>query len=68
MGAKITWKKVLHQGGVRLKAACAVRISSLIWGTVTGLKYLMACDLWPKGRTVLENAAREPEVVDLPSC
>jgi UDP-N-acetylglucosamine 1-carboxyvinyltransferase len=36
--------------------------------TVTGTENLMMAAALAKGRTVLENAAREPEVVDLAAC
>ncbi len=36
--------------------------------TVTGTENLMMAATLAEGRTVLENAAREPEVVDLASC
>src|SRR5690606_28562330 len=36
--------------------------------TVTGTENLMMAAVLAEGRTVLENAAREPEVVDLANC
>ena len=36
--------------------------------TVTGTENLMMAAVLAEGRTVIENAAREPEVVDLAAC
>ncbi|MGN6109841.1 MAG: UDP-N-acetylglucosamine 1-carboxyvinyltransferase, partial [Kofleriaceae bacterium] len=65
MGAKVT----LEHGYVdveakRLKGATIV----LDVPTVTGCENLLMAAALAKGRTVIENAAREPEVVDLANC
>jgi UDP-N-acetylglucosamine 1-carboxyvinyltransferase len=36
--------------------------------TVTGTENLMMAAVLAEGETVIENAAREPEVVDLANC
>lgn len=65
MGAEIS----VDQGYIKARA------SRLIGGdivlekvTVTGTENLMMAATLAKGRTVLSNAAREPEVVDLAEC
>lgn len=65
MGAEIS----VDQGYIKARA------SRLIGGdivlekvTVTGTENLMMAATLAKGRTVLSNAAREPEVVDLADC
>jgi UDP-N-acetylglucosamine 1-carboxyvinyltransferase len=65
MGAKIRVNKgYIHARCQRLKGA-----RLLMEGvTVTGTENLMMAACLAKGTTVIENAAREPEVVDLANC
>ena len=65
MGAKISIEHgYIHASAERLKGA---RIfMDLV--TVTGTENLMMAAALAEGTTVLENAAREPEVVDLAEC
>ena len=49
----------------RAPAGCAARPSSSTCSTVTGTENLMMAAALAKGRTTLENAAREPEVEEL---
>lgn len=65
MGAKI----MLEAGYVSAKAG-RLKGASIYFDTVTvtGTENLMMAAALAKGTTVLENAAREPEVVDLASC
>ena len=65
MGAKIT----IEQGYMEARAErlCGARIV-MDMVTVTGTENLMMAAVLAEGRTVLENAAREPEVVDLANC
>jgi UDP-N-acetylglucosamine 1-carboxyvinyltransferase len=66
MGAKV------HIDGGYIIAECAGRlrgahiVTDLV--TVTGTENLMMAACLADGQTVLENAAREPEVVDLANC
>jgi UDP-N-acetylglucosamine 1-carboxyvinyltransferase len=65
MGAKVAIESgYIHASASRLKGA---RIS-MNTVTVTGTENLMMAACLADGRTVLENAAREPEVVDLARC
>lgn len=62
MGAEITIEKgYIHAKAKRLKGARIV--TDMV--TVTGTENLMMAAALAEGTTVLENAAREPEVVDL---
>jgi UDP-N-acetylglucosamine 1-carboxyvinyltransferase len=62
MGAEITIEKgYIHAKAKRLKGARIV--TDMV--TVTGTENLMMAAALAEGITVLENAAREPEVVDL---
>jgi UDP-N-acetylglucosamine 1-carboxyvinyltransferase len=65
MGAKI----VVEEGYIRAKAdrLKGARINMDIV-TVTGTENLLMAAVLAEGTTVLENAAREPEVVDLANC
>ena len=65
MGAKI----MLEAGYVSAKAG-RLKGASIYFDTVTvtGTENLMMAAALAKGTTVLENAAREPEVVDLANC
>ncbi len=65
MGAEITIEHgYIHARCKRLKGARIVM--DLV--TVTGTENLMMAAALAEGTTVLENAAREPEVVDLANC
>jgi UDP-N-acetylglucosamine 1-carboxyvinyltransferase len=65
MGANITVANgFIHAQAPRLRATHLVM--DLI--TVTGTENLMMAAVLAKGTTVIENAAREPEVVDLANC
>ncbi|MBN2653989.1 MAG: UDP-N-acetylglucosamine 1-carboxyvinyltransferase, partial [Nitrospirae bacterium] len=65
MGAKIEL-----QSGYVIAEADALRGASIYFDipTVTGTENLMMAAALAKGTTVLENAAREPEVIDLAEC
>ena len=52
------------RGGRRLRGACIV--TDMV--TVTGTENLMMAAVLADGETIIENAAREPEVVDLANC
>ena len=54
----------VHANATRLKGAHLVMDMT----TVTGTENLMMAATLAKGTTVIENAAREPEVVDLAKC
>ncbi|MBS1196439.1 MAG: murA [Proteobacteria bacterium] len=65
MGAEITVEHgYIHAKASRLKGAriCTDMV------TVTGTENLMMAAALAEGETVIENAAREPEVVDLANC
>ena len=65
MGAQIEFEQgYIHARARRLKAARIVM--DLV--TVTGTENLMMAEALADGTTVIENAAREPEVVDLAEC
>ena len=65
MGATITIEHgYMHARAARLKGA---RISMDLV-TVTGTENIMMAATLADGETVIENAAREPEVVDLANC
>jgi UDP-N-acetylglucosamine 1-carboxyvinyltransferase len=65
MGAKITIEEGnIHATASRLKGA-RIFMDTV---TVTGTENLMMAACLAEGETVLENAAREPEVVDLAMC
>ena len=65
MGATITVEQgYMHAAAPRLKGA---RIAMDLV-TVTGTENLLMAACLAEGSTVLENAAREPEVVDLANC
>ncbi|HLV49018.1 MAG TPA: UDP-N-acetylglucosamine 1-carboxyvinyltransferase [Aliidiomarina sp.] len=63
MGADI----VVEQGYIKAKAPNGLKGAHLLMDTVsvTGTENLMAAATLAKGETIIENAAREPEVVDL---
>lgn len=65
MGARIAIEHgYVHAQAARLKGARIVM--DLV--TVTGTENLMMAAVLAEGTTVLENSAREPEVVDLANC
>ncbi|HEU5467998.1 MAG TPA: UDP-N-acetylglucosamine 1-carboxyvinyltransferase [Steroidobacteraceae bacterium] len=65
MGAEIAIEGgYIHAKSGRLRGARIVQDTV----TVTGTENLMMAAALAEGRTVLENAAREPEVVDLAAC
>jgi UDP-N-acetylglucosamine 1-carboxyvinyltransferase len=65
MGADITVEHgTLHASAKRLRGARIV----MDMVTVTGTENLMMAATLAEGTTLLENAAREPEVVDLANC
>jgi UDP-N-acetylglucosamine 1-carboxyvinyltransferase len=65
MGAEITIEGgYIHARAGRLRGARIVQETV----TVTGTENLMMAATLASGRTIIENAAREPEVVDLASC
>ncbi len=65
MGAQVTIEAgYIHAAAKRLKGA-RIFMDTV---TVTGTENLMMAACLAEGETVLENAAREPEVVDLAHC
>ncbi len=65
MGAEVTVEQgYVHAKAARLKGAriCTDMV------TVTGTENLMMAACLAEGETIIENAAREPEVVDLANC
>jgi UDP-N-acetylglucosamine 1-carboxyvinyltransferase len=65
MGAQINIEHgYIHASAARLKGARIV--TDLV--TVTGTENLMMAATLAEGTTVIENAAREPEVIDLANC
>ncbi len=65
MGAKV----VVEEGYIRAKAA-RLKGARIVMDivTVTGTENLLMAAVLAEGTTILENAAREPEVVDLANC
>lgn len=65
MGARISVESgYIHARATRLKGARVV----LDTVTVTGTENIMMAATLAEGRTIIENAAQEPEVVDLAEC
>ena len=66
MGAKVA----VEHGYIHATVAGGLRGAKLFTDmvTVTGTENLMMAACLAKGETVIENAAREPEVVDLANC
>ncbi len=66
MGAKI----VVEEGYIRAQAPQGLKGAHIFLDTVTvtGTENLMMAAALAKGKTIIENAAREPEVVDLAHC
>ncbi|MBF0559113.1 MAG: UDP-N-acetylglucosamine 1-carboxyvinyltransferase [Nitrospirae bacterium] len=70
MGLEKMGAKIKLEGGYVIAKANVLRGASLFFDTVTvtGTENLMMAAALARGTTVLENAAREPEVVDLANC
>ena len=66
MGATIT----LQEGYICAQAPCGLKGATIIMpiATVTGTENLMMAATLADGQTILRNAAREPEIVDLADC
>src|SRR5512144_3423039 len=65
LGAEVTVENgYIKARAKRLKGACIVM--DLV--TVTGTENIMMAAALAQGTTVIENAAQEPEVVDLANC
>ncbi|HKU78345.1 MAG TPA: UDP-N-acetylglucosamine 1-carboxyvinyltransferase, partial [Rhodanobacteraceae bacterium] len=65
MGAEIS----VEEGYIKARASRLVGADILLEKvTVTGTENLMMAATLAKGRTVIANAAREPEIVDLANC
>ncbi|MBI4357142.1 MAG: UDP-N-acetylglucosamine 1-carboxyvinyltransferase [Gammaproteobacteria bacterium] len=66
MGASI----VVEGGYIKAKAPNRLRGAHIVFDTVTvtGTENLMMAATLAEGQTILENAAREPEVIDLANC
>jgi UDP-N-acetylglucosamine 1-carboxyvinyltransferase len=69
-GLRAMGAKVEVEGGYIRATAQRLKGARLVMGivTVTGTENLMMAATLADGETVLENAAREPEVVDLANC
>jgi len=67
MGAEVSVEAGYIKARVPGGRLCGARIS-FDTVTVTGTENLLMAAVLAQGRTVLENAAREPEVVDLARC
>lgn len=70
MGLEKMGAKIRLEGGYVIAKANLLKGASLFFDTVTvtGTENLMMAAVLAKGTTILENAAREPEVVDLANC
>ncbi len=70
MGLEKMGAKIQLQSGYVIAKANRLKGASIYFDTitVTGTENLMMAAALAKGTTVLENAAREPEVVDLANC
>ena len=66
LGADIHGRERLHQGARRTRLRGAQLVFDMV--TVTGTENVLMAAALAKGTTVLENAAHEPEVVDLANC
>jgi UDP-N-acetylglucosamine 1-carboxyvinyltransferase len=66
MGATIT----VEDGYIKAKVSGKLKGANIFMDlvTVTGTENIMMAATLAEGRTVIENAAREPEVVDLANC
>ncbi len=70
MGLEKMGAKIELQSGYVIAKANRLKGASIYFDTitVTGTENLMMAAALAKGTTILENAAREPEVVDLANC
>lgn len=70
MGLEKMGAKIQLESGYVIAKANRLKGASIYFDTitVTGTENLMMAAVLAKGTTVLENAAREPEVIDLASC
>lgn len=70
MGLEKMGAKIQLESGYVIAKATRLRGASIYFDTitVTGTENLMMAAVLAKGTTILENAAREPEVVDLANC
>lgn len=70
MGLEKMGAKIQLESGYVIAKANRLKGASIYFDTitVTGTENLMMAAVLAKGTTVLENAAREPEVIDLANC
>ena len=70
MGLKAMGAEISVEGGFIHAKASKLRGARIMFDTVTvtGTENLMMAAVLAEGETVLENAAREPEVIDLARC
>jgi UDP-N-acetylglucosamine 1-carboxyvinyltransferase len=70
MGLKKMGAKIKLEGGYVIAKANRLSGAPIYFDTitVTGTENLMMAAALARGRTVLENAAREPEIIDLANC
>lgn len=70
MGLEKMGAKIQLESGYVIAKANRLKGASIYFDTitVTGTENLMMAAVLAKGTTILENAAREPEVVDLANC
>jgi UDP-N-acetylglucosamine 1-carboxyvinyltransferase len=70
MGLEAMGAEIRLEGGFIYARASKLRGARIVFDTVTvtGTENLMMAAVLAEGQTVLENAAREPEVVDLARC
>lgn len=70
MGLEKMGAKIKLEGGYVIAKAGRLRGASIYFdtATVTGTENLMMAASLAKGTTILENAAREPEIIDLANC
>ena len=70
MGLKAMGAEISVEGGFIHAKASKLRGARIMFDTVTvtGTENLMMAAVLADGETVLENAAREPEVIDLARC
>ncbi|BCB95562.1 UDP-N-acetylglucosamine 1-carboxyvinyltransferase [Dissulfurispira thermophila] len=70
MGLEKMGAKIQLESGYVIAKATRLKGASIYFDTitVTGTENLMMAAVLAKGTTILENAAREPEVVDLANC
>jgi UDP-N-acetylglucosamine 1-carboxyvinyltransferase len=70
MGLEKMGAKINLEGGYVIAKADRLRGASIYFdtATVTGTENLMMAASLAKGTTILENAAREPEIIDLANC